>query len=104
METLDEATVLRNMAQAARAKKDEKQVKSSEVLSRIVKFLNNDNLQFEAVEDLYPASRSNTSILASFRKQVIENKLDDLVFPVITDDHVMLVKLVETTPAQDEDN
>jgi hypothetical protein len=95
-ETLDQATILRNLANSKR-EKSTKRVKSDTLLSKVTAFLNDDNQQFLAVEDVFPPNTKHSSIVARFRAIIVENKLDELAYPVISDDHVFLVKLVDTT-------
>lgn len=96
METLDQATLLRNAA-LAKKNRSGNRVPATTLLAKCVGFLNNDNQQFLAVEDMFPAGTKHTAIVARFRTVIIENKLDELVYPIVNDDHVYLVKLVETT-------
>ena len=94
MEALDQATLLRNAA-LAKKNKSSQRVPATTLLAKVVGFLNNGDLQFLAVEDTFVPGTKHTAIIARFRGIIIENKLDDLVYPVINDDHVFLVKLVE---------
>lgn len=94
-DTLDMATLLRNAAQAKR-NKSQGRVSSTTLLATITEFLNNDNMQFVAVEDKFPSGTKHSSIVARFRNVIIENKVDELVYPIVNDDHVYLVKLVES--------
>lgn len=93
-DTLDMATRLRNAANAKREKSG-KRVKSDAILATVVSFLNNDDKQFEAVETMFPSSTKLSSVVARFRTVISENRLDELVYPVIDADHAYIVKLVE---------
>lgn len=95
METLTQAQLLRNMALAKKAKSGSR-VAATTLLATVTTFLNDENLQVLAVEDKFPSGTKHTAIVARFRSIIIENKLDELVYPVINDDHVWLVKLVES--------
>src|SRR6266403_5074942 len=94
MDTLDQATLLRNAA-LAKKNKSSQRVPATTLLAKVVGFLNNGNLQFLAVDDSFVPGTKHTAIVARFRSIIIENKLDDLVYPIINDDHVFLVTLVE---------
>lgn len=100
METLTQAQLLRNMALAKKAKSGNR-VPTPILLAAVTTFLNDENLQVLAVEDKFAPGYKHTAIVARFRNIIIENKLDDLVYPVINDDHVWLVKLVES---EDDEN
>lgn len=98
---LDQAKMLRDAA-IAKKQKSASRVTAATRLAVVIAFLNNDGLQFEAVEDTYAAGTKHTQIVAGFRSVIVENKLDELVYPIISDGHVFLVKLVDTTPVDDE--
>jgi hypothetical protein len=98
-ETLDQATLLRNKARAKRAKSGNR-VTAETRLAVCVKFLNDDNMEFLAVENVYAPGTKYTQIVAGFRTVILENKLDELVYPVVDGDHVFLIKL--TDPEADE--
>lgn len=87
---LDQATILRNLAQAKREKSNNR-VSSTTLLATVTEFLNSDS-QFIAVENVMPKSKLS-AVVARFRTIVTENNVSDLVYPVIADDHVYLVKL-----------
>lgn len=92
MEALDQATILRNLANAKREKSG-KRVSSTTLLAEVTDFLNDNNDEFRAVENVFPSNTKHSSIVARFRSIIVENKVDELVYPVIADDHVYLVKL-----------
>jgi hypothetical protein len=92
-EPLDQATILRNLAEAKRNKSGNR-VTSDTIRNKVTSFLNNDNLQFEAVEGLYPSGTKHSAIVARFRTVIMESKLDSTVYPIVAEDHVYLVKLV----------
>ena len=94
MDALDQATLLRNAA-LAKKNKSSQRVPATTLLAKVVSFLNNENMQFLAVEDTFVPGTKHTAIIARFRSIIIENKLDDLVYPVVNEDHVYLVKLVD---------
>ena len=92
-DTLDMATLLRNKANSARNKSNSR-VSQTTLLAKITEFLNDDDMQFASVENLYPAGTKHSSIVARFRSIIVENKMDELVYPVNDENHVDLVKLV----------
>jgi hypothetical protein len=100
-ELVDQATMLRNAALAKIAKASNR-VTGEMVLGRVITFLNNENLQFLAVEDTFPNGTKHTAIVGRFKTVIIENKLDGLVYPVINGDHVFLTKLVAPEVKDDE--
>lgn len=100
--TVDQATLLRNAALAKKMKSGNR-VSAETRLNKVVAFLNNANLQFLAVEDTYPSGTKHTAIVNAFKTVIVENKLDGLVYPIVNDDHVFLVKLIEPTDENDED-
>jgi hypothetical protein len=103
MSNVDQAAIYRAQAMAKRTKSGQR-VSSDTVLAKVVSFLNNANLQFLAVENTFPASTKHSSIVSRFRNVIIENKLDELVYPILADDHVMLIKLTaEVTETDDDD-
>lgn len=91
-DTLDMATLLRNAANAKRTK-SQSRVSSTTLLAKVTEFLNDNDMQFVAVEDTFPSGTKLSAIVARFRNIIIENKVDELVYPVVNDDHVYLVKL-----------
>lgn len=91
---LDQATILRNLANAKREKSG-KRVSSTTLLAEVTDFLNDDDDEFRAVENIMPGSKLS-AVVARFRNIIVENKVDELVYPVISDDHVYLVKLVSS--------
>jgi hypothetical protein len=93
-ETLDQATLLRNAAIAKKMKSGNR-VSASTLLATVVGFLNNENMLFLAVDDKFPNGTKHTAVVARFRSIILENKLDELVYPIVNDDHVYLVKLTE---------
>ena len=83
------------IAALAKKNKSSQRVPATTLLAKVVGFLNDENLQFLAVEDSFASGTKHTSIIARFRSIIIENKLDELVYPIVNEDHVYLVKLVE---------
>lgn len=94
MSELTQAQILRNLAETKR-NKSQNRVSSTTVLAEVTDFLNDDNDEFRAVENMFPNGTKHSSIVARFRNVIVENKVDELVYPVIADDHVYLVKLAQ---------
>jgi len=100
---LDKATLYRNAA-LAKKNKSASRVSATTVLARVVDFLNSENLQFLAVDDTYVPGTKHTAIVNSFKRIILENKLDDLVYPIVADDHVLLIKLVSPVEENEDES
>jgi len=94
---------LRNKATAKKEKAGNR-VSSDTILNTVVTFLNDNGMAFTTVEGLFPTSAKSAAIIGRFRNVIIENKLDDLVWPVEDDGHVYLTKLVENDDEVENDS
>jgi hypothetical protein len=98
-QVIDKATLLRNAAQNKRDKAAKGQVKKETLLAKVATFLNDDAMDFVAVSDMFPNGYANSAIVARFRTVIIENKLDELCYPIEMDGEVYVTKLSNETDA-----
>jgi hypothetical protein len=100
-DTLDQATLYRNQA-LAKKNKSANRIPATTILAKVVSFLNDENLDFLAVEDVMPTGTKHTAIVNRFKTVIVENKLDGLVYPIVADDHVLLINLVESDAEEND--
>ena len=95
-------TLADRLRNKANEKKDKagSQVSSETILNIVVKFLNDDNMDYLAVSDTFTGNKPASQIVQRFRKVIIDQQLDELVYPVEDDGTVYLSLLVE----RDEEN
>jgi hypothetical protein len=86
----------RAMALADKDKADSR-VPSEKIVACITEFLNseNDTLNVENVYRISNPKKPLAQIYASFKKQIKEQGLTELVWPIKTADNVTLVKLTD---------
>ena len=87
------ADQLRNKA-VAKKEKAANRVSSDTILAAVVNFLNDNGMEYVVVSHYFPKSKPS-AIIARFRNVIIENQLDELVWPVENDGSVYLTQLVE---------
>ncbi len=98
-ETLDKATLLRNAAVANRNKQG-KRVKSEELLVKVVEFVNDGDSFITNLQDNYPSYIGKSGALVQrLRKLILENKLQDNVWAMSTDDDGAILVNVATIEA-----
>lgn len=103
MSLLDQATLLRNAAQAKKNKTSTR-VSSDTLLAKVAAFLNDADTEFIMVDDVFGSGTTHSSIVSRFRTVIIANQLDELCYPVAMDDHVFIVKLVAPVTVEDDED
>lgn len=102
-ELLSMADRLRNKANAKKDKAGS-QVSSETITSIVVNFLNDDTMSYLAVSDTFGGNKPASQIVQRFRKVIIEQQLDELVYPVEDDGTVYLSLLVDRDEVTEDEN